>query len=104
MATKTDAPEQDAPALDTDALAPFVVSTARDPFVIADDAIRAPVSAAGADAYVTRAARAGAGTPVLLLVTGRSKPQAIDLSAIGAAITHGAITRVELDALLKLAG
>jgi hypothetical protein len=95
---KTDAPDNGA-ALD--ALADFRVSTKRAAqFKVADSAKRAPVPAHADGALVMRAARSSDGAPYLLCTAPGVKDTAIPLSAVGAAIAHGVITRDEIKLLL----
>jgi hypothetical protein len=83
-----------------DALADFKVSARRAPiYNVADKAARVAVPAISDAAQVTRGAHAKNGTPVLLVQDG-SAQHALPLSAIGAAIAGGVITRAEIDALL----
>lgn len=83
-----------------DALADFKVSAKRAPmYVAAEKAPRVAVPAVSDAALVTRGAHAKTGVPVLMIVDG-SAYTALPLSAIGAAIAGGVITRDEINALL----
>lgn len=83
-----------------DALADFKVSARRAPiYVRADKAPSAPVPAVSDAAIVTRGAHGKTGVPVLLVQDG-SAQTALPLSAIGAAIASGVISRDEINALL----
>jgi hypothetical protein len=90
-------PAAPAPA---DVLADFrVAQPRRAMYAAADGAPRASVPAVSDVAYVTRGAHVKSGAPVLMIVDG-SAQSALTLSAIGAAIAGGVISKPEIAALL----
>lgn len=73
-------------------------------YAVSSDATRAAVPEISEAAYVVRAARVtrkGDEIPVLLVRDGAAN-RALELSAIGAALTAGVITREEIEALWSL--